>query len=75
MPNTACEMHTSQLCEEGDSLEGRVIPNPAVEMLLCDEDVVPDNLIDPEVLPGQTSLPSITPADWYKLQRDDVAIR
>ncbi len=67
-------MHTSQLCEEGDLLEGRVIPNLAVEMLLCDEDVVPDDLIDPEGLPGQTTLPSMTPADWYKLQREDVAI-
>ncbi len=73
--SVSCEMHTSQLCEEGDSLEGRVIPNPAVEMLLCDEDVVPDDLIDPESWPGQTTLPSMTPADWYKLQREDVAIR
>ncbi len=73
--SVSCEMHTSQLGEEGDSLEGRVIPNPAVEMLLCDEDVVPDDLIDPESWPGQTTLPSMTPADWYKLQREDVAIR
>ncbi len=73
--SVSCEMHTSQLCEEGDSLEGRVIPNPAVEMLLCDEDVVPDDLIDPESWPGQNTLPSMTPADWYKLQREDVAIR
>ncbi len=72
--SVSCEMHTSQLCEEGDLLEGRVIPNLAVEMLLCDEDVVPDDLIDPEGLPGQTTLPSMTPADWYKLQREDVAI-
>lgn len=73
--SVSCEMHTSQLCEEGDSLEGRVIPYPAMEMLLCDEDVVPDDLIDPEGWPGQNTLPSMTPADWYKLQREDVAIR
>ncbi len=31
-----------------------------MEMLLCDEDVVPDDLIDPESWPGQTTLPSMT---------------
>ncbi|XP_073792914.1 retrovirus-related Pol polyprotein from transposon opus [Danio rerio] len=69
-----CGMFSSQP-GEGDLVEARATSTPAVEMLLCDEDVVPDDLIDPECLPGQTALPSMTRTDWYQLQREDVALR
>ncbi|KAG1925740.1 interleukin-1 receptor accessory protein-like 1-A [Pimephales promelas] len=72
--SVCCETHVVQPCDEGDLLEGSVISNPAVEMLLCNDDVVPDDLIEPEHWPGQTALPSMTPTDWYQLQREDVAI-
>lgn len=72
--SVCCETHVVQSCEEGDLLEGRVIPSPAVEMLLCNDAVVPDDFLEPEPWPGQTTLPSMTSTDWYKLQREDVAI-
>lgn len=44
------------------------------EMLLYNDAVVPDDFIEPEHWPGQITLPSMTSTDWYKLQREDVAI-
>lgn len=72
--SVCCETHAVQLCEEGDLEEGRVIPSPAAVMLLCYETVVPDYFLEPEHWPGQTTLPRMTSTDWYKLQREDVAI-
>lgn len=69
------ETHTTQSGREEDLPEGNFSPVPAVEMLLCNDDVVPDSLIEPCPWPGQTVLPSMTPADWYRLQREDVSIR
>ncbi|KAL6461075.1 hypothetical protein MHYP_G00310410 [Metynnis hypsauchen] len=46
----------------------------AVETLLCDEGAVPEDLVEPEPWPGQPSLPSMTPGDWYHLQRADASL-
>ncbi|GAA6097336.1 uncharacterized protein LOC107119009 [Tachysurus ichikawai] len=65
------ETHTTQSGREEDLPEGNFSPVPAVEMLLCNDDVVPDSLIEPCPWPGQTVLPSMTPADWFLPFRTD----
>lgn len=47
---------------------------PAVEILLYDENAVPDEVENPLPMPGQSALPEMSMEDWYSLQREDASV-
>ena len=53
-------------------VETRSLPQTAwVEAITSDEGAVPDSLIQPELKPGQPSLPTVTRQEWMVLQSAD----
>lgn len=69
--DTLCMRHCVKVFAVSEESAEEEYEIPAIETLLCSDDAVPDDLVEPLHWPGQPVLPGMSAEDWQTVQQED----